>query len=60
MTRTMTVTKRQPSVQNQITFQNKPLVTCKYNLLGNVNKHFSGNYYILPELFDKMILTICT
>ena len=56
----MTVTKRQPSVQNQITFENKPLVTCKYNLLGNVNKNFSGNYYTLTELFDKMIFTICT
>ena len=31
-----------------------------YNLLGNVNKHLSGNVYILTELFDKMILPTCT
>ena len=31
-----------------------------YNLLGNVNKHLSGSVYILTELFDKMILPICT
>ena len=31
-----------------------------YNLLGNVNKNFSGNLYILIEVFAKMILPICT
>ena len=31
-----------------------------YNLLGNANKHLSDNVYILTELFDKMILPICT
>ena len=89
-TRTMIVSKRQPSVQHQFTFENKPLDTCKsntylgsiisdngsiklninelcksasramYNLLCNVNKHLSGNVYILTELFYKMILPICT
>ena len=86
----MIVSKRRPSAQNQFTFENKPLNTCKsyaylgciisnngsfklnidelcksasramYNLLGKVNKHLSGNVYILTELFDKIILPMCT
>ena len=31
-----------------------------YTLLGNVNKFSSGNATILLDLFDKMILPICT
>ena len=31
-----------------------------YTLLGNVNKFSSGNVTILLDLFDKMILPICT
>ena len=29
-------------------------------LLGNVNKFYAGNIKILIDLFDKMILPICT
>ena len=31
-----------------------------YPLLGNVNKFYSGSIKILRDLFDKMILPICT
>ena len=31
-----------------------------YTLLGNVNKFYAGNIKILIDLFDKMILPICT
>ena len=31
-----------------------------YNLLGNTNKFLSGNIRILIDLFDKIILPICT
>ena len=31
-----------------------------YNLLGNTNKFLSSNIRILIDLFDKMILPICT
>ena len=31
-----------------------------YTLLGNVNKFYAGNIKILIDLFDKMIVTICT
>ena len=31
-----------------------------YTLLGNLNKFYTGNIKILIDLFDKMILPICT
>ena len=31
-----------------------------YTLLGNVNKFYARNIKILTDLFDKMILPICT
>ena len=31
-----------------------------YTLLGNVNKFSSGNVTVLLDLFDTMILPICT
>ena len=31
-----------------------------YTLLGNVNKFYPGNIKILIDLFDKLILPICT
>ena len=31
-----------------------------YTLLGNVSKFYAGNIKILIDLFDKMILPICT
>ena len=31
-----------------------------YSLLGNINKYYAGNIKILIDLFDKMILPICT
>ena len=31
-----------------------------YTLLGNVNKSYAGNIKILIDLFDKMLLPVCT
>ena len=38
----------------------KSAIRAMYTLLGNVNKFSSGNISILLDLFDKMILPICT